>query len=684
MIFKGHQDFISTANFDSQCHYIVSVSIDGTLKIWDVYRGVCVATHDGFASNVRCACFSNDGNKIITGTLDGRIQIWDIESWTCLHEIKGFYRGVSGDIQCHPDGKHILAPSNHNRLKIWNIEDGKTTLIISGDTNGEYEHFYNAVFSHDGSFIAAVDNLEYPRLYNAGSGELIRKYDIMSNYRTLSFNRSGTLLAIGSISDIYILGVESGEVHRVLRGHEGSIESICFSPDDEFLVSSDCVEIRVWRIREGKSVRIIPKPVSGSVLYSNDGRYLLCYNNNRINIIDLTGGICLCKAATNLNFSIPLHEIHHQIFATINNNTKEIEIHRIENREIQCKLKGHKKTIDKIILSPNEKTLVSMSIDKSCNLWDVENGILLDTISTIYHSISCPNPVAYSNNGRFVAAADYNTLKVIDTLSGNTVMNLSGNFMWISYVEFNFNDTLVISVSSFSVNIWDIETGKCIMTIESPDNVIFLKAYFSPNNTQIVTISNYEENMVSLWSIESGNLLYNLWNCSGACFSSDGEWLASTAIEGEICLLNTKTLELRKIGKHHHGFLFSNDAKILFFAHGYDVEVYYLERCEICMKLRHKSNLFKLIRVTRDERYLITEDENIIYVWDITTGFKVSVLDTSNPFFSNEGKKINFVDLESLFNTYTFCPIKDLVAKNKVQLINYLLTPEERKKYYLD
>ena len=686
VLFKGHQDLICTASFDSQGHYIVSASIDGTLKIWDIYSGVCVATHDGFASNVTSACFSKDGNKIITGDLDGKIQIWDVESWTCLIEINGFHHGICGEIQCHPDGKHILAPSDHNRLKIWNIEDGKTILTISGDTDSEYEHFYNAMFSHDGRFIAAIDDMQYPRLYDAESGELIRKYDIMSNYSTLSFNRSGTLLAIGSISDIYILVVESGEVHRVFRGHEGTIESVCFSPDDEFLLSSDCIEVRIWRIREGDSVRTIPKPVS-SISYSNDGRSLLCYNDNRINIIDLTGRIQLYKSATDQSLSaIPLHEIHPQIYATINNKTKEIEIHRIENREIQCKLKGHKKAIDQIIISPNEKTLVSMSIDKSCNLWDVENGILLDTISTKYNHIHCPNPVAYSNNGRFVVAASNNTLKITDTLDGSNVMNILGNFMWISYVAFNICDTMVLSVSSFCINVWDIETGNCIKTIESPESVSFFKAYFSPDNTQIVTISSYgyEENVVSLWSIENGNLLYSLWDCFDACFSSDGEWLASTAKGGEICLLNTKSLEFRQIGKNHHGFLFSKDAKLLFFAQGYDVEIYNIKQREICMKLKHESNLFKLIGVTRDEHYLITQEGYTVCVWDITTGCRMYAFDISKTSFSDNGENIEFIDIEILFKTYTLYPIKDLIEKNKEQLSNSQLTPEERRKYYLD
>ena len=66
---------------------IVSGSRDGTLRVWDLTRGVCVHTLVGHSASVRCVVY--DGRRAVSGASDYLVKIWDVETETCVHTLTG-------------------------------------------------------------------------------------------------------------------------------------------------------------------------------------------------------------------------------------------------------------------------------------------------------------------------------------------------------------------------------------------------------------------------------------------------------------------------------------------------------------------------------------------------------------------------------------------------------------------
>ena len=82
-----------------------------------------------------------------------------------------------------------------------------------------------------------------------------------------------------------------------------------------------------------------------------------------------------------------------------------------------------------------------------------------------------------------------------------------------------------------------------------------------------------------------------------------------------------------------------------------------------------------------------TSLDDTIRVWDVSTGHCLLVIDnkfTSASCFTSDGSHIisNFSD--NYADMWEFSPIQCLIEENRKRFENRQLTPDERKKYYLD
>ncbi len=126
---------------------ILSASQDKTLKLWDATAGTIVkefkaydekAFPKGHQSSVYCAAFSSDGKYIVSGSLDKTIKLWNVADGSVAREfpnpdIKGepgqSHPSAVHNIKITADNKYIIscgpAPKNKGFVAVWNLADGK-------------------------------------------------------------------------------------------------------------------------------------------------------------------------------------------------------------------------------------------------------------------------------------------------------------------------------------------------------------------------------------------------------------------------------------------------------------------------------------------------------------------------------------------------------------------------------
>ncbi len=78
--FHGHTDDVLDAAFSPDGKWIVSVSRDKTIRLWETETGNEVAKTDEQADAVLSVAFADDGKRILTGSADNQAVIWAVET----------------------------------------------------------------------------------------------------------------------------------------------------------------------------------------------------------------------------------------------------------------------------------------------------------------------------------------------------------------------------------------------------------------------------------------------------------------------------------------------------------------------------------------------------------------------------------------------------------------------------
>lgn len=125
--FTGHTAAVQSVQFSKDGKYIVSASVDHTIKIWDVSSGTLIRTLNGHTDDVMQAPISDDGKKIVSGSRDNSIKIWDFTSGSVLMSFSRSGAGVVYSVDFAANGKHVVAGTANGDVQVWDIS--KTTAI---------------------------------------------------------------------------------------------------------------------------------------------------------------------------------------------------------------------------------------------------------------------------------------------------------------------------------------------------------------------------------------------------------------------------------------------------------------------------------------------------------------------------------------------------------------------------
>jgi WD40 repeat protein len=185
---------------------VVAVSDqDYTIKVWDLEEGSLIKEIGENVGAVTSVTFDPDNNFFVTGSIltDRVIQFWDPETLELLHTSEK-QPGYINSVQISDDGNKLIA-AVRNYVKVWDLMTKQETL-----------------------------NLKGPQLE-------INKIAISPDNRLVATaNREGTIM---------IIDLNREEIVSILKGHEGWVQSVTFSPDGQNLYSgAEDKIVKVWDV----------------------------------------------------------------------------------------------------------------------------------------------------------------------------------------------------------------------------------------------------------------------------------------------------------------------------------------------------------------------------------------------------------------------------------------------------
>ncbi|ELU40226.1 Vegetative incompatibility protein [Rhizoctonia solani AG-1 IA] len=193
--------------------------------------------------------------------------------------------------------------------------------------------------------------------------------------------------------------------------------------------------------------------------------------------------------------------------------------------------KGHTSAVTSVSYSSLGDIVASGSWDSTVRLWDAITGREVD--EPLKGPDADINSIAFSPSGNLLATgSDENTVRLWDLRNMSSVASsLKGHFYWITSVVFTPDEARIISGSyDKTIRIWDIERETTVIQLIGEHTQGVRSVDISPDGSQI--ISGSDETALRLWDSHTGAMIGNLFEghtrwVSSVNFSPNGIYVAS-------------------------------------------------------------------------------------------------------------------------------------------------------------
>ena len=387
---------------------LVSGSLDGTVRLWDVSTGEMLRAFSPSEMDGVYSVANYDNRHILSGSEDGIIRLWDIEHWEIPPKKFVGHKGtvISLSVDNSIKGIRFASGCSDGTIQIWDVEREReivrgTVYAMAVSPNGEY------LVSGTGHGIVSVWRIE--------TGEQVKGLlHVVGCVTSVSFSPDGFHFASGSYGGIVRIWNLDGESVTCSTEWQ-ELQNICFSPDGKHVASGfdNIIQAQEWR-----EVR--------TLCFSPDGKHVASGSGNTIRVWD--------------------------------SKTGELALNPFE---------GHSEFIKSICYSPDGNKIVSVSDDKTIHIWDASNGALLLTLRGHSEITS----VTYSHDGSYILSGSKDGTIRVWNANGDKPLREPINVQESPIVQLYFSrdDTYFISVSrDKTICVLNTSTGELLFKENIP------------------------------------------------------------------------------------------------------------------------------------------------------------------------------------------------------------------------
>jgi WD40 repeat protein/serine/threonine protein kinase len=424
-----------------------------------------------------------------------------------------------------------LDPIQGHMTTIWDTTTGQVLQELTPEKGGHTDTIISAAFSPDGRLLASSSLDAVILLWDVQTGEIVRRLEGHNNWiGRVAFSPDGTqlisisgnflkpsmpFLFMGTEDDwtVRLWEVASGQEIRRMgdaeNQHTGPLMSLDWSDDGQIVATGDAVgNIFVWEVATGKALWHYEMPgqwVNGLAL-TPDNKHLLAG----------VGTPSIGESGSESDFDMLMWDL--------------------ESNSPPRHFDGHTNVVITVAVSPDGKTALSGSGDRTMRWWDLETGTQLRVFNG--HK-SWVFSVAFSPDGRrALSGSTDSTARIWDLYSGDEIRRFDQvHTDMVRAVDISRDGTLALSGGNDGqVLLWDVVTGHVIRKFGDGHSSVNAVS-FSPDEQYAV--SAHLDGAVNLWDVATGQTMGHFTGHTSTvlsvAFSSDGQYLltGSGDMEGD-------------------------------------------------------------------------------------------------------------------------------------------------------
>jgi WD40 repeat protein len=245
--FRGHSEQVNKVQFCNNDKMLLTVSDDGTAKVWSVPDGETLGSYD-VAPGIATAAVDRDGHFVALALKDFGVQIFRFGSPKPVQKWQP-HRSTIYSMEFSPDGKTVATVSYDGTGMLLPVAGGKPLGLY-----GHVGRLWEVQFAGNGKAVVTNANDGSARLWNARTGEPLSVMRHDSWVAGAEYSPDGSrIITCSADNTIRIWDPETGDELTSLHGHTQPVFRAKISHELEFLVSaSSDGTVRIWHSRHGQ------------------------------------------------------------------------------------------------------------------------------------------------------------------------------------------------------------------------------------------------------------------------------------------------------------------------------------------------------------------------------------------------------------------------------------------------
>ena len=543
------------SSHDQSAEFLLSVSKDALIKLWDLGSQHCIETHVA-QTNGECWALGvsplNDG--CITAGNDGELRIWSIDvsglrtsllaidedvEKRYLHERGTLYRQGKDrtiGVKFHHKDPYFAAYGSEKAIEIWRMKSESEIQKSIARKNKRRREKVGAK-SVEATMLGIEENDATEGISTVGVSEIIAPYVIIrttGRVKSIAWAKPKgakslqlTAATLNNQIEVYDIQQKTktkkpkadeppGYVRTFsveMPGHRTDVRSLCLSSDDRMLASVSNGGLKIWNIRTQNCIRT------------------------------LECGYALCSSF------LPGDKV-----VVVGNRNGELEIFDVTSSTLIETVKAHEGPIWTLNVHPDGRSVATGSADKSAKFWNFE--VVQEEIPGTKRTTPCLKlihtrtlkvsddilSIRFSPDTRLLAVALLDsTVKVffVDTLK--LFLNLYGHKLPVLSMDISYDSKLIVTCSADkNVRLWGLDFGDCHKAFFAHQDSI-MQVAFVPHNqdgTGHHFFSASKDRMMKYWDGDKFEQIQKLDGHQGEIWaiavSRTGEFVVSASHDKSI------------------------------------------------------------------------------------------------------------------------------------------------------